>query len=369
MSKQTPLYQSHVDAGGKIVDFAGWQLPIHYGSLVEEHKAVRSSAGMFDVSHMTVVDVHGADAKVYLQKLLTNDVAKLAIGCALYSCMCNEQGQVLDDLIVYKTGDNKSAGNRYRVIVNAATRDKDLAWMEKQQNGDVTIDVPEGNVMLAVQGPQALEKAHASVQTINPDLAATFEELKRFASAAYGEWFVGRTGYTGEDGIEIVLPQEFAGNLWQTLLANDVVPAGLGARDTLRLEAGMHLYGNDLDEHYTAVESGLAWTVDCSDKDRDFIGRETLEHQKSSGGNYMFTGVVLEERGVLRQSQKVHLQGAEVGTVTSGTFSPSLQKSIGMVRSREPIDSLCDVMIRDKLVKARSVKLPFIKNGKATFTL
>jgi len=342
MSKQTPLYQAHVDAGGKIVDFAGWQLPIHYGSLVEEHKAVRSSAGMFDVSHMTVVDVQGSDAKAYLQKLLTNDVAKLAMNCALYSCMCNEQGKVLDDLIVYKTGDN-----RYRVIVNAATRDKDLAWMAKHQSGDMTIDVPEGNVMLAVQGPEALNKAHASVETINPDLADLFNDLKRFASVELGEWFVGRTGYTGEDGIEIVLPKELAGNLWQTLLANDVAPAGLGARDTLRLEAGMHLYGNDLDEQHSAVESGLAWTVDCTDKDRNFIGRETLEAQKSSGGNYMFTGVVLEERG----------------------FSPSLQKSIGMVRSSKLIDGSCDVMIRDKLINARAVKLPFIRNGKATFTL
>jgi len=363
MSKQTPLYQAHVDAGGKIVDFAGWELPIHYGSLVEEHKAVRSSAGVFDVSHMTVVDVTGADAQTFLRKLLTNDVAKLTLGSALYSCMCNEQGRVLDDLIVYKTGDNS-----YRVIVNAATRDKDLAWMAEQQSGEVNIDTPADNVMLAVQGPDALEKAHASVQAMNPELAELFDGLKRFASIEQGEWFVGRTGYTGEDGVEIVLPEELANNLWQSLLANDVAPAGLGARDTLRLEAGMHLYGNDLDEDHTAVESGLAWTVDCSDSDREFIGRETLEVQKASGGKYTFTGVVLEDRGVLRHGQKVQLAGTEVGTVTSGTFSPSLKKAIGMVRSSKPIDGSCDVVIRDKLVAARSVKLPFIKNGQSTFS-
>ena len=363
MSKQTPLYQAHVDAGGKIVDFAGWQLPIHYGSLVEEHKAVRSSAGMFDVSHMTLVDVSGADAQIFLQKLLTNDVAKLTAGGALYSCMCNEQGCVLDDLIVYKNGDNA-----YRVIVNAATRDKDLAWMAKQQSGDLTIDVPEDNVILAVQGPDALQKSHASIVSMNPEFAALFDGLKRFASIKHGDWFIGRTGYTGEDGVEIVLPKQHADNLWQSLIANSVVPAGLGARDTLRLEAGMHLYGNDLDEEHTAVESGLAWTVDCSDKTRDFIGRKILEVQKASGGKYTFTGVVLEGRGVLRQGQKVQLQGAEVGTVTSGTFSPSLQQSIGMVRSSKPIDGSCDVVIRDKLVAARSVKLPFIKNGQATFS-
>ena len=363
MSKQTPLYLAHVDAGGKIVDFAGWKLPIHYGSLVKEHNAVRSSAGVFDVSHMTVVDVSGADAKTFLRKLLTNDVAKLTDGKALYSCMCNEHGGVLDDLIVYQTSDNT-----YRVIVNAATRDKDLAWMKRQKSDGVTIDVPEGNVMLAVQGPDALNKAQTSIEAINPDLAAKFDKLQRFASIDQGDWFVGRTGYTGEDGVEIVLPEAQADNLWTSLLANDVAPAGLGARDTLRLEAGMHLYGNDLDEEHTAVESGLAWTVDCTERDRDFIGRKTLEVQKTSGGNYVFTGVVLEDRGVLRQGQTVHLQGHEVGTVTSGTFSPSLQKSIGMVRSSKPISGSCDVMIRDKLVHARSVKLPFIKNGKATFT-
>ena len=363
MSKQTPLYQAHVDAGGKIVDFAGWKLPIHYGSLVEEHKAVRSSAGMFDVSHMTLVDVSGTDAQTFLQKLLTNDVAKLTTGQALYSCMCNEQGCVLDDLIVYKNSDKA-----YRVIVNAATRDKDLAWMAKHQSGNLTINVPESNVILAVQGPDALQKSHASIANMNPELAAMYDGLKRFTSIKQGDWFIGRTGYTGEDGVEIVLPKEHADNLWQSLIANSVVPAGLGARDTLRLEAGMHLYGNDLDEEHTAVESGLAWTVDCSDQNRDFIGRKTLEVQKASGGKYTFTGVVLEGRGVLRQGQKVQLQGTEVGTVTSGTFSPSLQKSIGMMRSNKLIDGSCDVVIRDKLVAARSVKLPFIKNGQATFS-
>ena len=362
MSKQTPLYQTHVDAGAKMVDFAGWQLPIHYGSLVEEHKAVRAAAGMFDVSHMTVVDVSGTDAKALLRKLLTNDIAKLTDGKALYSCMCNESGQVLDDLIVYKTGDDS-----YRVIVNAATRDKDLAWMEKQQSGDVIICAPEGNAMLAVQGPDAFEKAHASVKALNPELAARFDGLKRFAAIEQDDWFIGRTGYTGEDGVEIVLPENLAAKLWQILLDNKVTPAGLGARDTLRLEAGMHLYGNDLDEEHTPIESGLGWTVDCADSDRDFIGRNILEDQKLSGARYVFTGVVLEGRGVLRQGQQVQLDGHEVGTITSGTFSPSLQKSIGMVRSNTPIGS-CEVIIRDKSIAARAVKLPFYKNGKSNFS-
>ncbi len=368
MSKKTPLYQAHIDAGGKIVDFAGWQLPIHYGSLIEEHKSVRASAGMFDVSHMTVVDVSGADAETFLRRLLTNDVEKLNHGQALYSCMCNEQGQVLDDLIVYKTGDSC-----YRVIVNAATRDKDLAWMTRQQRGDVTIDALADSVMLAIQGPNALEKTHASISITNPALASNiggpkFDGLNRFSAIEQGDWFIARTGYTGEDGVEIVLPEGYAIHLWQSLISNAVTPAGLGARDTLRLEAGMHLYGNDLDEEYTAVESGLAWTVDCNDSERDFIGRETLEAQKTSGAQFTLTGLVLEGRGVLRRGQKVHLDDQEVGVITSGTFSPSLQKSIGMVRSSKLINGSCTVIIRDKPVTAMSVKMPFIKNGIATFS-
>jgi len=315
------------------------------------------------LSHMTVVDLYGADTQAFLRKLLTNDVAKLTNGKALYSCMCNERGQVLDDLIVYKTG-----VNTYRVIVNAATRNKDLAWMAKQQSGDVIIDVPQGNAMLAVQGPDAVEKTRATVTSINPEIAARFDGLGRFTAIEHGDWFIGRTGYTGEDGVEIVLPENLANNLWHSLLDNNITPAGLGARDTLRLEAGMHLYGNDLDEEHTAVESGLAWTVDCADNDRDFIGRETLEIQKASGGKYFFTGVVLEGRGVLRRGQSVQLEGHEIGTVTSGTFSPSVQKSIGMVRSSKLIDRSCDVIIRDKPIAAKAVKLPFIKNGRATFS-
>lgn len=363
MSKQTPLYQTHVDASGKMVDFAGWQLPIHYGSVVEEHKAVRSSAGMFDVSHMTVVDVRGEDAQSFLRKLLANDVAKLTNGKALYSCMCNERGQVLDDLIVYKTGDGA-----YRLVVNAATRDKDLAWMTRQQSGEMTIDTPEGHVIMAVQGPEAMDKARASITSINPEIASMFDGLERFAAIEHGNWFIGRTGYTGEDGVEIVLPENVANKLWHSLLDNHVAPAGLGARDTLRLEAGMHLYGQDLDEEHTAIESGLGWTVDITDSDREFIGRETLQGQKESGASYSFTGVVLEGRGVLRRGQTVQLAGDDVGNVTSGTFSPSLQKSIGMVRSNKPIDGVCDVIIRDKVVAAKAVKLPFYKNGKATIS-
>ena len=354
-SKKTPLYSAHLDAGGKIVDFFGWQLPIHYGSQIDEHKAVRSSAGMFDVSHMTVVDVTGSDAQSWLRTLLTNDVAKLSDGKALYSCMCNEQGGVLDDLIVYRLSETN-----YRVIVNSATREKDIAWMQQNKQGDVAIDVPTGLAMIAVQGPAAIAHANSAVQKVLSDPSADLLDLKRFSAKTIADWFIGRTGYTGEDGVEIVLPESLALPLWQTLLDDGVVPAGLGARDTLRLEAGMHLYGNDLDEQHTAIESGLAWVVDCNDEQRQFIGREVLEDQKAFGGKFTVTGLMLEGRGVLRSGQVVQLAGQDVGIVTSGTFSPSLQKSIGMIRISKPVVGNCDVMIRDKPIAAKTVALPFI---------
>ncbi len=362
-SKKTPLYNAHLDAGGKIVDFSGWQLPIHYGSQIDEHKAVRTAAGMFDVSHMTVVDVKGADAQTWLRTLLTNDVAKLSDGKALYSCMCNEQGGVLDDLIVYQLSETN-----YRVIVNSATREKDIAWMQKKKKGDVTIDVPSGLAMIAVQGPDAIANANTAVQKMLSDATVDMLDLKRFSAKFVGDWFIARTGYTGEDGVEIVLPDSLVQQLWQTLLDGGVSPAGLGARDTLRLEAGMHLYGNDLDEEHTPVESGLAWVVDCDDENRNFIGREVVEDHKAFGGKHTFTGVVLEGRGVLRSGQVVQLAGQDVGVVTSGTFSPSLQKAIGMIRISKPITGSCDVVIRDKPIAAKIVPLPFIKGGQATFS-
>jgi len=291
-SQKTPLYAAHVAAGGKMVDFFGWQLPINYGSQIDEHNAVRSAAGMFDVSHMTVVDVTGDDAQAWLRTLLTNDVAKY-----------------------------RMSETNYRVVVNSATREKDIAWMNKQLTGDVKIDVPDGLAMIAVQGPKAIGHASKAVQDLLGDVSIELADLKRFSAATFSDWFIGRTGYTGEDGVEIVLPASKSEQLWKALLDDGVKPAGLGARDTLRLEAGMHLYGNDLDEDHSAVESGLAWVVDCDDEQRQFIGRETLEDHKAFGGKYTVTGLVLEGRGVLRGGQVVQLAGEDVGVVTSGTFS------------------------------------------------
>ena len=361
LSLYTPLYDAHLAAGGKLVDFSGWQLPIHYGSQIDEHHAVRRTAGMFDVSHMTVVDVGGTGALAWLRRMLTNDVAKLEPGRALYSCLCNDSGGVIDDLIVYHI-DN----HQFRIVVNAATREQDIAWLQQHQADDVTLSFPEDLAMLAVQGPEAVPLAAHVLNDVlhnSVDLA----EVARFGAVQRGEWFVARTGYTGEDGCEITLPATLAADLWQRLLDAGVVPAGLGARDTLRLEAGMALYGNDLEQNYSAVESGLAWTVDLNDAQRDFIGREVLEDQKAFGGRWRRIGLLLEGRGVLRSHQTVQLVGADVGLITSGSFSPTLQRSIAMARVSKPIVGSCDVIIRGKPIAATVVAIPFVKDGIATF--
>ena len=354
MSKHPPLHAAHVDAGGKMVDFAGYSLPVHYGSLVNEHHAVRQAAGVFDVSHMTIVDISGNDAMPWLRKLLSNDVKKLVQGKALYSCLCNEQGGVIDDLIVYCMGDND-----YRLIVNAATREKDLAWFEKQRSGDVKIDVLDKLALLAVQGPTAVDTT-ASVLNARDLNGDAVKALKRFSAWRSDDWFIARTGYTGEDGLEIALPESDATEFWQALVDAGVTPAGLGARDTLRLEAGMSLYGNDLDEDHTPAESGIAWTIDLNDESRDFIGRETLEDHKLFGGRSVMLGLTLDGRGVLRQGQKVERVGKEIGTITSGTFSPTLQKTIALARVDKRFEGGCDVIIRDKLHAAHVVSVPFL---------
>lgn len=356
MSLKTPLYQSHLDANAKLVDFYGWQLPIHYGSQIEEHHSVRQSAGVFDVSHMTIVDVVGGDAKAWLRTLLTNDVAKLETKQALYSCMCNEQGGVLDDLIVYKLADT-----HYRLIVNAGTRDKDIAWLQQHLQGDVQLDLPSNVAMLAVQGPQAQNQLAQALNAmgINLDIQA----LERFYALQQSDWFIARTGYTGEDGFEVIVPAELAPTLFTTLLEQGVRACGLGARDTLRLEAGMCLYGQDLDEQHTPVQSGIGWAVDVTDADRHFIGRGVLADQKANGTPIHQVALVLEQRGIMRAGQEVTHAGTTIGTVTSGSFSPTLQKSIALARVTKPVDGGCDVVIRNKPFAANTSRLPFTKHN------
>ena len=357
--QQTPLNALHREAGAKMVDFAGWDMPIHYGSQLKEHEIVRTDAGMFDVSHMTVVDVTGAGSQAYLQKLLANDVAKLAaVGKALYSGMLNEAGGVIDDLIVYLTDWG------YRVVVNAATRAKDLAWMQAQTAGfDITLTERPELAMIAIQGPNAIAKTCVAV----PQHTELIRSLKVFVGLPAGDWFIARTGYTGEDGLEIMLPAAAAGAFWQALVAAGVAPIGLGARDTLRLEAGMNLYGHEMDDGVSPLEAGMGWTIAWEPADRNFNGRAALEAQKAAGVAMKQVGLVLEGRGVLRDGMKVVVEGAGEGITTSGTFSPTLKHSIAMARVPAATGDSALVDIRGTLTPVRVVKMPFVRNGKRIF--
>lgn len=361
MTKKTPLHQAHLDAGAKMVDFSGWSMPINYGSQVEEHHAVRQDAGIFDVSHMTVVDILGPGARDYLRHLLANDVDKLkSRGKALYTCMLNHNGGILDDLIVYFID-----VEHYRCVLNAATRDKDLAWMNQVAN-DFSVGLHERDelAMLAIQGPNAREKAHKILSPAQADAVST---LRPFEFVDVEDLFIARTGYTGEDGYEIILPINTIEALWHKALAQEIQPCGLGARDTLRLEAGLNLYGIDMDENVTPLESALSWTVTWEPLDRLFIGRAALELQKSNGVKNKFVGIVLEGKGVLRAGQKVFSESGEQGVLTSGTFSPTLGLGIGMARVSKDLGQTCLVDIRNKKHAARVIKLPFVRNGKKMF--
>jgi aminomethyltransferase len=359
MGKKTPLYDCHLDAGGKIVDFGGWDMPIHYGSQIQEHNAVREAAGMFDVSHMTIVDVRGPDAKAYLQKLLANDVDKLKeTGKALYTGMLNNDGGVIDDLIVYRMD------GWFRTVVNCATREKDLEWMTAHTKGfDISLTERPEMAMVAVQGPEAI----GMVQKVRPEAADLIDNLKVFQGLPQHGWFYARTGYTGEDGLEIMMPKEDAADFWQQLSEAGVQPCGLGARDTLRLEAGMNLYGNDMDESVSPLIAGMGWTVAWEPADRDFIGRTALEAEKADGVAMKQVGLVLETRGVMRSHQKVIVEGAGEGEVTSGTFSPTLQYSIAIARVPATTGDTAQVDLRGKLTDVRVIKLPFVRNGQKQF--
>lgn len=376
--QRTPLYQSHVDSEGKLVDFSGWELPIHYGSQIDEHEAVRTDAGMFDVSHMVIVDVKGTDSKAWLQKLLANDVNKLKkVGKALYSPMLNEQGGIIDDLIVYLSNADET---EYRIVSNAATRDKDMVQFEKVAEGfDVTLNERNDLAMLAVQGPKAVEK----LTQAKPNWAETLESITPFVGADLTDiegpnWFVARTGYTGEDGVEVILPADDAAAFFALLKENGIKPAGLGARDTLRMEAGMNLYGHDMDETISPYDCNMAWTLALKD-DRNFIGREALvnnrKQAKEDNTAMKQVGLLLTSRGVLREGMEVTInQGSDneqKGVITSGTFSPSLKNSIAIARVPDNVTEEDNVQIdlrgKGKFVDVRVLKLPFVRNGKQQF--
>ena len=357
-SRKTPLNAMHRAAGARMVDFGGWDMPLHYGSQLDEHHAVRRDAGMFDVSHMRVVDVEGADAREFLRAAIANNVDKLTdAGRALYSCLLRDDGGVLDDLIVYFLREDF-----FRIVVNAATADKDVAWLRdlaERRRAAVTLTSRTDLAMIAVQGPLARAKAWAAF----PGSEAVTAALKPFNAVTFGDLFIARTGYTGEDGFEIVLPANRAEQAWTALAAAGVRPAGLGARDTLRLEAGMNLYGQDMDESVSPLESGLAWTVDLASP-RDFVGKAALQ---GAAPLRKLVGLVLEDTGgVLRAHQPVHTsQGT--GETTSGTFSPTLSRSIALARVPAGVESggVVEVVVRGKRLAARVVKPPFVRNGRS----
>ncbi len=362
MGKHTGLYQRHVEAGAKLVDFGGWDMPLHYGSQIDEHHAVRTRAGVFDVSHMTVVDVSGPDCKAWLRYLLANDVERLQQpGKGLYSCMLNPDGGVIDDLIVYNQGEEC-----YRVVVNAATRAADLEWMQKSI-GDRRVNLRERDdlLMLAVQGPLARQRTAALLPA---GIAAAAMKLSPFEACAQDGIFVARTGYTGEDGWELLLDAEAGDKLWIDLIRSGMQPCGLGARDTLRLEAGLNLYGQDMTMSTTPLESNLGWTVAWDPAGRDFCGRTALEKQRVAGIAQQLFGLVLEDRGVMRAGQRV-LTSAGEGQVVSGGFSPTLQRSIALARLPVSAEPECQVEIRSKLLAARIVRPPFVRNGQIKIDL
>lgn len=357
MAKRTPLYDQHLQQNGLMVDFAGWEMPLHYGSQIEEHHQVRGSVGMFDVSHMGVVEVEGEDACAFLRFLLANNIDKLKTpGKALYTCLLNPEGGIIDDLIVYYL-----APMHYRLVINAGTTDTDLNWINAYAKSfSVKITHRQDLAMLAVQGPNAREK----VALVLPGNLGNEEKLSSLKSFQFfidqNGWLIARTGYTGEDGVEIILPNDEIISLWKSLLQIGVHPIGLGARDTLRLEAGLNLYGQDMDETVTPFESNLEWTVAFDPTDRMFVGRDALTLQKKMGIQRQLVGLRLLDKGILRHHQRVMLQGNEVGEITSGSFSPTLKQSIGLARIHLPLNSSYDVMIRTKCLKVERVQPPFI---------
>jgi aminomethyltransferase len=341
------------------VDFAGWQMPLSYASQLQEHEAVRRAAGMFDVSHMGIIELQGKSASAYLRQLLANDIKKLTQPVqALYSVMLNEQAGIVDDLIVYRL-----AEDHYRLIVNAACVQKDFHWMSRQQPSSGTdLRLNDQFAIIAVQGPKAMEAVN---QVWIKHYQYSIPALKTFHGSVFPEGMLARTGYTGEDGYEILIKKAAASQLWAALLEEGVRPCGLAARDSLRVEAGLNLYGQDMDESVSPLECNLAWTVDWQDPTREFIGRTALTQLNSKAQTLKrLVGLVLNERGMLRHGQKVWQQNRVIGELTSASFSPLLQRAIAFARVAAVADCNCAVAVRDKLLAATLVPLPFVRRSK-----
>ena len=357
----TPLFSVHQQANAQLVPFAGWQMPLRYGSQLQEHLAVRNQAGIFDVSHMRVCDVKGKEAMAFCRHVFANDVEKCEAGRALYSCMLNEAGGIIDDLIVYVYGED-----HYRLVLNAGHESTDKAWLtEQQQYFDCQLSWPEDLAILAMQGPKACDGV---LDALPRSLADALPDMRPFRFALADQWQMATTGYTGESGVEIILPATEAKACWESCVASGMVPCGLAARDSLRLEAGFCLSGQDMDSHTTPLVSGLGWTVSMSSA-RNFIGRDALQAQQTAGPAEQLLGVALQGRGVLRQGQRLSCQHADVGVVTSGGYSPILQAGIGLARLSSTVQNgdVLQVAMRAKVMSVQVVKPPFVKHGQPNF--
>ncbi|TBR25061.1 glycine cleavage system aminomethyltransferase GcvT [bacterium] len=360
-NRRTALYQLQKEAGARFVDFHGWDLPVQFSSILKEHQAVRNACGLFDVSHMGQVWVTGKDALALVQKVNTNDAARLAPGQAMYSHMLNDRGGIVDDVIV-----SCFSSERWFIVVNASTREGDVAWIRKNAEGlDCIVDDQSDALgMVALQGPSAKDV----IDAVCPEAAA----LPRFGALEARLWgedcVVTRTGYTGEDGFEVVAPNAIITRVWQTLLARgtssfNLLPCGLGARDTLRLEAGLLLYGNDIDENTTPYEAGYGWVVKLAKA--SFNGKAAMEAQKKAGPGRRLTGLRLLERGVPRPGCKVFIGGAEAGTLCSATFSPTLEAGIGAYYAKAPVPApgaKAEVEGHGRRFAAEVVALPFYRS-------
>lgn len=358
MKKRTHLYELHRQAGAYLVDFAGWEMPLHYGSQVQEHHYVRQHAGIFDVSHMGIVNIEGQDATDFLRYVLANDVQKLhEIGDALYTCMLNKQGGIIDDLIVYYLGNHY-----YRLVINASRREADIAWLQKMSHDwQVTITLQTQLCMLAVQGPSALSIAH---KIFGGTLGNEMMALQPFKSIVENDKLIARTGYTGEEGIEIIASADETIRLWKLFLKHGVKPCGLGARDTLRLEAGLNLYGADMTENTSPLESNLSWTVSWEDPKRNFVGKEALLKQKKNGIKEKLIGLIMEQPGVLRNHQRVLIEKNGEGEITSGSFSPTLGRAIALARVPVLIGKTAKVERRGQWIPVKVINPPFINHNK-----
>jgi aminomethyltransferase len=357
MANQTPLHAYHCAAGARMVDFAGWEMPLHYGSQLEEHHVVRQAAGMFDVSHMAQFEIRGTAATEFLQHVFANDAGRIEEGQALYGCLLNEEGGVIDDGIVYRF-----APGLFRLVTNAATRERVAPWLSGHAEA-FGVDLRERDDigMIAVQGPQARDHVHA---LLTGDLAAHARKLRRFRHVAAGQTHVARTGYTGEDGYEVTLPAAETGAFWEALAERGVAPVGLGARDTLRLEAGLALYGHEMDEATSPLEAALGWTVAWEPAEREFIGRAALEKQRAAGVAHKLVGFGLSGRGVARAGQNVHTAAGD-GVVTSGGFAPTLERSIGLARvpAEVALDADIEIEIRGRRIAAQVERFPFVRKA------